>query len=117
MRVEQTIDVGGLTVTLRELTVGDVRAWLKSLESLSPQGRGQGEGESLDLVGVALIDGHDLADLAVLTDLTPEQIDTLTPSQIRTVFDAARKVNADFFTLRATLADIGRAALATPAAS
>ena len=113
MRANKTIDLDDdLAVTIRELTVGDIRAWLRRLES-SPPPTGEGLGErGFDLLSAALIDGHDLADLALLTYLTPMSIEALTPGQIRRVFDVAREVNADFFVMRARLAEIGQAALA-----
>ena len=112
MRHTQTLTLDERDIAVRELTVADIRNWLKTLETAPAE---------FDLVGTALIDGFDLADLALLTDLTPAAIEAFTPSQIRTVFDAARAVNADFFVLRERLAQIGQAALAsappTPAAT
>lgn len=113
MRIEKQITVGGRAVTIYELTVGEIRAWLKSLESLGAE-------EKIDLVGEALIEGASLADLAIMTDLDADTLDASTPSELRAVFDACREVNADFFALRGRLERIGQAALAiqaSPAAS
>lgn len=107
MRITKQITLGDRDITVRELTVADIRAWLKSLESPAEP----------DIVGAALIDGVDLADLAIMTDLPAAVIDASSPSELRAVFDACREVNADFFALRGRLEQIGRAALATPAAS
>jgi len=107
MRIEKTITVGDLDVVVRELTVGEIRAWLKRLESAEAE---------FDLVNIALISGVDLADLTAMTDLTAAGMDASTPSQLRTLFDACREVNADFFVLRGSLEAIGRDALTNPAA-
>ncbi|MDP2431261.1 MAG: hypothetical protein Q8O33_04465 [Pseudomonadota bacterium] len=103
MRIEKTITVGDRAVTVHELTVADIRAWLKSLESPAEP----------DIVGVALIDGVELADLAIMTDLPVEVIEASSPSELRAVFDACREVNADFFALRGRLETIGKASLAS----
>ncbi len=107
MRITKQITVADRAVTIRELTVADIRVWLKSLETVTAE---------FDLVGSELIDGTDLADLAIMTDLTAADLDASTPSELRQVFDACREVNADFFALRGRLEQIGQAALASPAA-
>jgi len=101
------IEVGGMAVQVRELTVADIRVWLKDLETAGGE----------DVVDAALFEDFRLADMALLTDLTSEAVEALTPAELRQVFDAAREVNADFFGMRARLMDLGRAALATLAAT
>lgn len=36
MRVVKEISIGGTTVEVRELTVADIRAWLKDMETTAP---------------------------------------------------------------------------------
>lgn len=107
MRYVKTLTLADRAIQIRELTVADIRAWLKDLETDTGG----------DVVDVALFEDVRLADLALLTDLAPEAVEALTPSQLRQVFDAAREVNADFFGMRGRLMRLGQAALAGQDAS
>ncbi|MCY1286894.1 hypothetical protein D9M68_303360 [compost metagenome] len=106
MTLSKTIDVGagGFTfrVTVRELTVGEIRVLMKRLA----------EAGNPDPVGDTLLDEISLVDLQSMTDLESEQLDELTPNQLRQVFEACREVNKDFFALRERVEQIGRAVLA-----
>jgi hypothetical protein len=108
MHADKTIELDGRAVTLKELTVADIRAWLKSLENTEAD---------FDLIGSALIDGASMADLTIMTDISHTEIEALTPSEIRRVFDACKEVNSDFFALRGRLEAIGRSALAMQGAT
>ena len=112
MRADQIIDIDGHAVTIRELTVGDIRVWLKRIE---PPATGE-VGEVVDILGEVLIEGESLDDLMRMTSLTQADIDALSPSELRgllaRVMPVVREVNADFFAMRARLAGIGQAALA-----
>ena len=98
MTLSQTVQLGGLSVTVRELTVGEIRAWMKRMaETGNP-----------DPVSDVLLPEISLVDLQAMTDLEPEQMEALTPSQLRQVFAACREVNRDFFALRDSVQDLGR---------
>lgn len=101
MRVIREIEVGGRKVQVRELTVGEIRAWLK--DAAAPGG---------DLVDAALFDDFAIPDICRMTDLEAAAVDALTPADIRRVADVAREVNADFFSMRGRLAEIGRRVVA-----
>lgn len=88
-----------LAVTVRELTVGEIRAWLKDV---------QGDG-TVDLVDVMLLRDVSLQDIGHMSSLTAAQIEGLTPSQLHQVLDAAREINSDFFALRAGILSVGLA--------
>lgn len=102
MTLTKTIEVGtGLAaraVIVRELTVGEVRAWLKRAA----------ESTGGDLVDDGLIDEIALHDLVAMTDLRIEQLDELTPNQVRQLLAACQEVNKDFFALRERVAAVGR---------
>lgn len=98
----ETINLDGIKVTIRELTVADVRDWLKSIETPSPK---------VDAVDKLLIEGEDLSDLLRMTNLTSDDINLMTPSGLRRLYASCKEVNADFFGLRARLEELGRAAL------
>lgn len=101
MRVIREIDVGGKAVQVRELTVGEIRAWLK--DAAAPGG---------DLVDAALFEEFSLSDLCRMTTLKAEDIDPLSPAEIRSIATVAQEVNADFFAMRGRLAALGRRAIA-----
>lgn len=100
MRVIREIEVAGQMVQIMELTVGDIRAWLKDSGMVSG-----------DLVDAALFENFSLPDVVRMTDLTTESIATLTPSDIHQVMAVCEEVNADFFAMRSRALALGRAAL------
>ncbi len=101
MTLTKTIQLPDLVVTVRELTVGEIRAWMKRVA----------EGGH-DPVDDTLLQEISLADLCNMTDLKPEQAEGLTPSQLRLVFEGCREVNPDFFGLRDRIESAGRQILA-----
>lgn len=95
MRITENVDFGeGRSVTVRELTVGEVRAWLAGLATAAAQ--------PVDLVSDALFEGVSLADLGLFAEGEVNAED-LTQSEVRAVFDVARRLNPDFFQLRGRL--------------
>lgn len=100
MRVIREIEVGGRKVRVKELTVGEIRAWLKDSGMVSG-----------DLVDAALFEEFSLPDLMRMTDLTTEAVADMAPSDLRQVFAVAEEVNADFFAMRSRALALGRAAL------
>lgn len=86
-----------LAVTVRELTVAEIRTWMADAQEASP-----------DLVSNLLLRGVSLADLAHLSSLTPAQIDSLAPSQLQAVLDVAKEVNTHFFALLAAVGTLAR---------
>jgi hypothetical protein len=107
MRVVKTIAALGRDVTLKELTVGEIRAWMADF------GGNAGAG---DVVDVALFEDATLDDLLMMSDLTAAEIAAATPSELAAVKDAAKEANRDFFSLRGRLAKLGEAVLReTPA--
>jgi len=89
MRVIREIEVAGLKIQVKELTVGEIRAWLKEADGLSG-----------DVVDVLLFEDMDLPGLRRMTSLDASAVDTLPPSAVREIIAAAREVNADFFAMR-----------------
>ncbi|MBN9696865.1 MAG: hypothetical protein J0L85_13815 [Zoogloea sp.] len=89
-----------LAVTVRELTVGEIRAWLKDVQSQS---------DAVDVVDVMLLRDVSLQDVMRLTSLTATQVESLGPSRLREVVAVAREINEDFFALRAGLLTVAAA--------
>ena len=100
MRVIREIEVAGRKIRVRELTVGEIRAWLKDSGMVSG-----------DLVDAALFEEFSLPDLQRMTDLSIEDVAGLAPSDLREVFKACEEVNPDFFSMRSRALALGRAAL------
>lgn len=88
MRVIREFDLGGRKVLVRELTMGELRAWLAE----------QAMKASADFVD-ELFAEEDLriSDLPHFCDLTPDELESRAPSELRPLISAIREVNADFF--------------------
>ena len=80
MRQTKSIKIDDLEITVKELRVKDIRQMLDSLSDIS---------------GVE----HALELLPMVTDLPPEKLDDMAPSELNQVWEAAREVNAFFLGL------------------
>ncbi|MBF0142849.1 MAG: hypothetical protein HQL59_05255 [Magnetococcales bacterium] len=101
MKRTKEVQLDEHTVTVRELTVAEVRLWLKELDQLR-------EG-ALDLVTEGIIADASLGDVARMTDLQAADLDEMTPSQIEELITACREINPHFFRLRDRLLEAARA--------
>jgi len=104
MRITREIEVAGRRVQVKELTVGEIRAWLRDLRT---------DGDGVDW---ALFEEVSLFDLYRMTDLTPDIAETLSPSELREILAAAKEINADFFGLRGRLERLAKEMRATSSA-
>ncbi|MBG0848418.1 hypothetical protein EGJ86_10355 [Pseudomonas sp. o96-267] len=82
------IQLGSIAVTVREMSVLQVRTWLAELLNPQPQ---------RDLVDEALFTDCAIPDLLRMTSLTREQVDELRPSQLQEVIALCKELNPDFF--------------------
>lgn len=87
--------IGEHEVVCRELTVGQLRG----LIAMDTAG---------ELVGDFLFAEVRLPDLTRMTNLTTDQIEALTPSELRLIVDACKEANPDFFAMLARLASLPR---------
>ncbi|MCY1290069.1 hypothetical protein D9M68_790220 [compost metagenome] len=99
MALTKTSKAGGLGIVCRELTVLEIRDWLKGLQA--------GVAEP-DPVGDTLIEASSQADLLQMTNATQAQLDALTPSELRELAQDCKDVNPDFFALRERIEEGGR---------
>lgn len=83
------LQLGEVSVTVRELTVLQVRAWLA--EIVEPAAA------ELDLLNEALFTDCAISDLKRMTSLTEEQINHMRPSELRKVIALCKELNPDFF--------------------
>ncbi len=95
MRIEKKVKIGEREVTVKELTVTEVRAWLESEKRRDEKG---------DLLRDMLIDGVSFADMARMSDVSIEEMEQMFPSQLQTLADACAEVNRVFFNLCARVA-------------
>lgn len=103
MALTKISPAGGRGIQCRELTVTEIRDWLKSMNT---------QAQSPDLVGETLLPQFSLEDLEQMTDATPETLAGMTPSELRQLGDDCKAVNPDFFDLRERIEDGGRRLLA-----
>ncbi len=85
----ETLDLGGVPVTVREWTLAEIRAYLAT-----PRGEAE-----VDIVDAALVEGFYLQDIPRFTDLSMAQLEPLAPREIARIVEAIRRLNADFFRL------------------
>lgn len=98
MKKTKEIKINDRTVTVRELTVAEVRNWELDIKS---------ENMTYDLISEALIKGASLADAVRMSDVTMEDMDTMTPTDVESIIDGCREVNPHFFALRENLLRMG----------
>jgi hypothetical protein len=84
----KTIQVNGQEVTVRELSVAEIRAWMKELEI-----------SETDVMDVALHKGWHMSAVRLITGLSREQLDEFLPSERRLIAQTCEAVNGDFFDL------------------
>lgn len=87
------VQAGEATVTVRELTVGEVRAWAVEREAVT----------ETDAVGELVAPDCSLDDIGRMSDATPEMLESLTAAQLGAVVEACKKLNPHFFRIRAAL--------------
>lgn len=78
--------VGSLEVICRELTVAALRQVMESVPPTSA-------------VDALLLEDVPLPDLAIMTNLTDEQISGMRPSELREVLAGCKEANPDFFVM------------------
>lgn len=103
MAMTKTSKAGGLGIVCRELTVQEIRDWLKGMQV--------GAAEP-DPVGDTVIEEVSQTDLLQMTNATQAQLDALAPSELRELAHDCKEVNPDFFALRERIEEGGRRLLA-----
>lgn len=92
LRVTREFIIGERNVQVLELTLGEIRAWLRDIST--------GGASAGDLVDALLFADFDPDALRRMTGMTSEQLDAFTPSELHQVAAACREVNPDFFAMR-----------------
>ena len=100
MRATTTVYLGGQVITVKELTVAEVRQVLIT------------EPPAADPLHALAFDGFGLNDLALLCTATAAELEAFTPSELKPLVDACRELNPHFFRTRAALAGVARLMMA-----
>lgn len=100
MRKEDKIQVDGIPVTVKELTVAEVRHWMMDMI--------EREKPTEDNLVATVLDQNlfseiGLSDIIRMTDLNRTQIDHFTPSELKMVIEQCKVLNPDFFGMRGRL--------------
>lgn len=94
MPLTHAVQAGPLTVTVRELTVREVRDWAQSIEMGLIK---------VDAVAFMAMEDASLQDLEFMTDKAVADLEALAPSELAGVVAMCRKLNPHFFRLRAAM--------------
>jgi hypothetical protein len=99
MGATKVVELAGAPVTVRELTVAEVRTWLVEIEA----------GIAVDPLGSMVFDDCSLDDLARMSDATATGMEALTYGELLPLRDACRALNPHFFRVRAAVQKVARA--------
>jgi hypothetical protein len=95
MPASREVQLGAHLVTVREMTVGEVRDWMVEIEQGAQQ---------IDPAGEYVFDDCSLQDLMRMSDATVDIFNSAAPSDIEPLRQAARELNPHFFRVRAAVA-------------
>lgn len=101
MPAKRPLTVIGIPVTVRELTLREVRDWLTEVEA----------GERTDPVHALAFEGFNLADLAKMIDVPVGQLEGA-PSDLEELITTCKALNPHFFRVRAALNSVARMVVA-----
>lgn len=99
MAATKVVELAGVKVTVRELTVAEVRTWLAEIEA----------GVAVDPLGSMVFDDCSLDDLARMSDVTAAGMEALTYGELLPLRDACKALNPHFFRVRAAVQKVARA--------
>ena len=88
-----------ISVTVKELTVGEVRNWLLDAET----------GVEGDPLHALVLEECSFDDLARMSDIDARALEGYTPSELAPLVAAAKELNPHFFRVRAALTATARA--------
>ena len=93
MPATRLIELPGLSVTARELTVAEVRAWVVEMEAGTP----------VDPLRAMVFEDCSLDDLARMSDRSAEELERFSVSELEPLRELCKALNPHFFRVRAAL--------------
>lgn len=88
--VTRELVFGSLTITVKELTVAEVRGWLNEPTL--------GDAPEFDIItGLLSFDGIGMEEIHRFTDLKKDQVEQLTPSMLKQLAAVIKELNSVFF--------------------
>jgi len=102
MRIEKPTPIGDHTITIRELTVADIRALL--VASIQQHGDVGLIPDQADLImNATLLPDLRLDELRAMAPMEQDMLDSLADSELQTLRDLCRELNPLFFGMKARL--------------
>lgn len=98
MGAVKVVELPGLSVIVKELTVAEVRAWVIEQEA----------GAKVDPLRSMIFDDCSLDDLARMSDVSADTLEAMTYSELLPLRDACKGLNPHFFKVRAALIGVAR---------
>lgn len=98
MAATAEITLGEHTVTVRELSVAEVRNWVVEAES----------GAEVDPLRTLVFEDCSLDDLARMCDLPAEAMEAFGPLELAPLRDKCKRLNPHFFRVREALINVSR---------
>ena len=95
---EKQVMLNGQSVTVKELTVSDVRNWVAEQEA----------GASVDPLRSMVFDDCSLDDLARMADIEAIALESMTFADLETLRTTCKALNPHFFRVRAALLRVAR---------
>ena len=93
------VTIAGRDISVRELTINEIRFWLSEVIAGA---------KSPDVLNeIMLFEGITLRELAMFTDMAPEQIERFKPSDIAPLARAVLEINPLWYDARKRIVDIG----------
>ena len=98
------VEVAGVQVTARELSVEEIYHWFSKAESR--MNSATESKEKPDSVAALLFESVTYDDLEVITDITQTLWKSAYPSEIEVLIEAVKEINPHFFAMRARMSEI-----------
>ena len=104
------VEVDGRVADVRELSIAEIRTWFNDWISFGKQI--QSGTKEVDALGELLFQGIALRELGYMTNLSAQQIESLSPSAMAKLIEAIKEVNPDWYQVRTMMKAMGEKALA-----
>ena len=96
------VQIDGKDVIIKELTVGEIRAWLASVIP-DPQNP-----KPIDLLGMTLFADIALSELSLFTGMSTESLDSFRPSELRKLITEITNANSHWAECKKRIVEIGK---------